>query len=175
MIQLTVDRAKYIEGLENRLGRMEALLKMSGLLNREEAGGTDLGTLEQRLAQKESSSPSATSGHTRKPSSSYDTVRGSPPHHDHSQSPTSAVTSPNGGKREPQRSESEQDVEALSELMCSLVTNNQGDTIYIGDSDYSSFSKPSECSKVLRPDSPSSLHAAFNGSAKRQAIALSAK
>src|SRR6266516_7540106 len=45
-------RAKYIEGLENRLGRMESLLKLSGLLPDEDNGKTDLGTLEKRLADK---------------------------------------------------------------------------------------------------------------------------
>ncbi|RAL67533.1 hypothetical protein DID88_008288 [Monilinia fructigena] len=46
------DRAKYIEGLENRLGRMESLLKLSGLLNEEDGGRTDLGTLEKRLPKR---------------------------------------------------------------------------------------------------------------------------
>src|SRR2546421_4830700 len=52
---LIIHSAKYIEGLENRLGRMESLLKMSGLLSDEDAGKTDLGTLEKRLAEKVSS------------------------------------------------------------------------------------------------------------------------
>ena len=34
---------------------MESLLRMSGLLTEEEAGRTDLGTLEKRLAEKASS------------------------------------------------------------------------------------------------------------------------
>src|ERR1051326_6941945 len=44
--------AKYIEGLENRLGRMESLLRLSGLLSEDDDGSTDLGTLEKRLANK---------------------------------------------------------------------------------------------------------------------------
>ncbi|OBT50029.1 hypothetical protein VE04_09487, partial [Pseudogymnoascus sp. 24MN13] len=47
--------AKYIEGLENRLGRMENLLRLSGLLNEDDGGSTDLGMLEKRLASRESS------------------------------------------------------------------------------------------------------------------------
>lgn len=33
MIGLTVIRAKYIESLENRLGRMENLLRLSGMIS----------------------------------------------------------------------------------------------------------------------------------------------
>jgi hypothetical protein len=42
--------AKYIERLENQLGRMENLLRLSGLLSK---GSTDLGMLEKRLASRE--------------------------------------------------------------------------------------------------------------------------
>ncbi len=49
---LTGNSAKYIEGLENRLGRMEALLRLSGLLSDEDADSTDFQTLERRLAEK---------------------------------------------------------------------------------------------------------------------------
>src|SRR6266536_4193392 len=49
---LRYNRAKYIEGLENRLGRMESLLKLSGLINEDDLGKTDLGTLVKRLADK---------------------------------------------------------------------------------------------------------------------------
>ncbi|KAI5291429.1 hypothetical protein KEM54_004793 [Ascosphaera aggregata] len=44
--------AKYIEGLENRLSRMESLLRLSGLLSESDFGKTDLGVLEKRLAEK---------------------------------------------------------------------------------------------------------------------------
>ena len=127
------DRAKYIEGLENRLGRMEHLLKMSGLLTEEEAGRTDLGTLEKRLADKASSNgnvrrtESPRPNHSGDSSSAHvnDSQRGTP-RRDSQSSPRESMTSPGteGEKRE--------DVENLSDLMCSLVTNNVGETRYIG-------------------------------------------
>jgi hypothetical protein len=52
----TAKGAKYINALENRLGRMESLLKTSGLLSDEGAVEADRNTLEQRLADKGESS-----------------------------------------------------------------------------------------------------------------------
>ncbi len=95
--QLIRIRAKYIEGLENRLGRMESLLKLSGLLN-EEDDDKDLGTLEKNLAPQSDKHPT----------------------------PNSSTTSPEPPK------EPEEEVEALSDMMCSLVTNNCGESRYIG-------------------------------------------
>ncbi|RMZ90761.1 hypothetical protein DV736_g1999, partial [Chaetothyriales sp. CBS 134916] len=134
--------AKYIQGLENRLGRMESLLKMSGLLTEEEAGRTDLGTLEKRLADKASSnvhrqpesprpSPNG-SGSTHTVTGSRDT-----PRHDSRASPQESVTTP-----ESQADRRTEEVENLSDLMCSLVTNNVGETRYIGSSSaFSIFSR----------------------------------
>jgi hypothetical protein len=129
--------AKYIEGLENRLGRMESLLRMSGLLSEEEAGKTDLGTLEKRLAEKassresaaqrtESSAPSKSSSASVAPENSPrpGSARGS------LETPRDTVTSPSTDGDKPSREE----VENLSEAMCSLVTNNVGETRYIGSS-----------------------------------------
>ncbi len=130
-------RAKYIEGLENRLGRMESLLRMSGLLSEDEAGKTDLGTLEKRLAEKASSkdpkdpAPRRTespappkSGTSSRPDTSpwLGSARES---HD---TPVDTVTSPSTDGEKTGREE----VENLSEAMCSLVTNNVGETRYIG-------------------------------------------
>ncbi|GME54019.1 hypothetical protein GTA08_BOTSDO03406 [Neofusicoccum parvum] len=53
--------AKYIEGLENRLGRMESLLRLSGLLSEDDDGRTDLGTLEKRLSEKRASTNTGSS------------------------------------------------------------------------------------------------------------------
>ena len=58
--------AKYIEGLENRLGRMESLLRLSGLLAEDDGGRTDLGTLEKRLQER---SQSATRSNAASPQS----------------------------------------------------------------------------------------------------------
>lgn len=134
MLTCWVCRAKYIEGLENRLGRMESLLKMSGLLTEEEAGRTDLGTLEKRLADKASSialpkggSPvPARSG----PTSSLNATesRQETPQRESQSSPRDSTTSPGTESDEKRREE----VENLSDLMCSLVTNNVGETRYIG-------------------------------------------
>jgi hypothetical protein len=133
--------AKYIEGLENRLGRMESLLKMSGLLTEEEAGRTDLGTLEKRLADKASSRDTVNKAtESPKPvrSGASSTVNATDsqqhtPNLDVNSSPHESATSP---ETEPRGDEGKkrEDVENLSDMMCSLVTNNVGETRYIGTS-----------------------------------------
>lgn len=119
--------AKYIEGLENRLGRMEQLLKMSGLLTDEEAGKSDLGAIERRLAEKKSQSK-----HTESPKGTSDGVsrvdsRGGTPQNRH-MSPNDSITSPASSSDKPA------ELENLSDMMCSLVTNGSGETRYIGSS-----------------------------------------
>ncbi|KAJ5390048.1 uncharacterized protein N7496_001116 [Penicillium cataractarum] len=132
--------AKYIEGLENRLGRMESLLRLSGLLSEDDNGKTDLGTLEKRLADRTNALnaarnankfniPSATQ---QQSSTSHSTT----PRVDSQSSPHTAATSPDSQK------ESETEVEALSDMMCSLVTNNCGETRYIGSSSGFSIFSP---------------------------------
>jgi len=123
-------RAKYIEGLENRLGRMESLLKLSGLLSDED----NLGTLEKRLADKavhNGDTPSRTSnrsGSANAPRASTESHHNTPTLGINS-SPRSSMASPES------RRAGEEEVEALSDMMCSLVTNNCGETRYIGWSD----------------------------------------
>ncbi|GMF70750.1 unnamed protein product [Aspergillus oryzae] len=119
---------------------MESLLRLSGLLS-EDDGKTDLGTLEKRLADRSlgntalnslksptnkfnSSSATSQSQHTT-------ASRHSTPRMDSHSSPHTAATSPNSPK------ESETEVEGLSDMMCSLVTNNCGETRYIGFSIFS--------------------------------------
>lgn len=124
--------AKYIEGLENRLGRMESLLKMSGLLTEEEAGRTDLGTLEKRLADKASStargeSPKPTRSTSSAPNTT-DSQQGTPGQETQSSPQDSAASPATDAKDDKKREE----VENLSDMMCSLVTNNIGETRYIG-------------------------------------------
>ncbi|KAJ5582513.1 hypothetical protein N7535_001133 [Penicillium sp. DV-2018c] len=129
--------AKYIEGLENRLGRMESLLRLSGLLSEDDGGKTDLGTLEKRLADRSNALNAAKVPNTSVPqaaqqaTSSHQTT----PRIDSIYSPQTAATSP-----ESQKSETE--VEALSDMMCSLVTNNCGETRYIGSSSGFSIFSP---------------------------------
>jgi hypothetical protein len=131
--------AKYIEGLENRLGRMESLLRLSGLLSEDDAGKTDLGTLEKRLADRYHATGSNTPQNPPKinipsqsqtqtaPSQQNSSSRYSTPRLDSQSSPRTDATSPESQK------ESETEVEGLSDMMCSLVTNNCGETRYIGN------------------------------------------
>jgi len=133
--------AKYIEGLENRLGRMEHLLRLSGLLNDDDDGG-DLSILEQRLAQQVSSrqqSPGTTSGSkipsTRKDSQQEERRRSTPQH---------SKSSANSGRSSPRLQHGDQkakdkvadkdeEVNDLADMMwCSLMTNSQGETRFIG-------------------------------------------
>lgn len=121
--------AKYIEGLENRLGRMESLLKLSGLLGADDEQ-TDLATLEKRLADKAATSgqqrnetPTKSPGQTdASRTGAGDGTHDSPDRRDRSRS----------GSRSPLGRGNQDDVEALSDMMCSLVTNNLGESRYIG-------------------------------------------
>lgn len=131
------NRAKYIEGLENRLGRMESLLRLSGLLTEADAGKTDLSALEKRFADK-SSQPGGLSSKQSTASFGFNqTSQPSPitstPHADSHTSPRTAATSPDSQK------ETEAELDSLSDMMCSLVTNNCGETRYIGNHPISSY------------------------------------
>ncbi|KAL2059144.1 hypothetical protein ABVK25_000436 [Lepraria finkii] len=131
--------AKYIEGLENRLGRMESLLKLSGLLGGDDDDRTDLGTLEKRLADKAYSQSSAGTPRSSKSGSQPRNLE-SPqrtPQMDKLPTPRDSVASPG----EPPK-EKEEAVEDLSDMMCSLVTNNCGETRYIGSSSGFSIFSP---------------------------------
>lgn len=140
--------AKYIEGLENRLGRMESLLRLSGLLSEDDNGRTDLGTLEKRLADKNLSSQRGSTGPASNPTSPTQST----PNEGTGSTPRSALTSPEppsksghgerrNGTAEPEKP-AEEGVEALSDMMCSLVTNNCGETRYIGSSSGFSIFSP---------------------------------
>ncbi|KAK3640143.1 hypothetical protein LTR56_005555 [Elasticomyces elasticus] len=191
--------AKYIEGLENRLGRMENLLKLSGLLAENDGGRTDLGTLEKQLAERQgggsgsaggspsAAQPGAQQAARTTTSSANGTpkemqqqylqhvtppttaggggtngyVKPAPPGSRHSNSTTNSPhpsTSHNNNnitssitqaaaqqssKPNPdpfQRTEKETD--ALADQMCSLITNNCGETRYIGSSSGFSIFSP---------------------------------
>lgn len=138
--------AKYIEGLENRLGRMENLLRLSGLLSEEDGGSTDLGTLEKRLAEKDLSRRASTNP-TSNPASPAQPTNGT--QEGDNSSPQSSITSPEpptaaekGSSRREETPKSQPDVEDLSDMMCSLVTNNCGETRYIGSSSGFSIFSP---------------------------------
>lgn len=127
-------RAKYIEGLENRLGRMEALLKLSGLLSDEDVDRTDLSTLEKKLADKTFSRNHDAASASTPPSLSVSQPGASlSPHTAAPQA--NKIPSPQSSSASPIPTEAnkpEEEVEALSDLMCSLVTSTSGETRYIG-------------------------------------------
>ncbi|KAI2623426.1 N-terminal binuclear Zn cluster-containing protein [Xylaria nigripes] len=140
--------AKYIEGLENRLGRMESLLRLSGLLGDDDEV-TDLATLERRLTEKreqlKTESQTTQASQSNQDSPSQAAVRS----HGSNSSTQSAFTSPEPAEKRgfrthhslPEEEKTGEEVAALSEMMCSLLTNQQGETRYIGSSSgYSIFS-----------------------------------
>ena len=134
---------------------MESLLRLSGLLG-EDDDDTDLGTLEKKLAEKQRETSRQGSQAASNPSSPSHTVSGneeSTPHSsvaspEHARegegAPGSSAAGPsggsteNGGKKsassssEKKSGKKEEEAESLSEMMCSLVTNNFGETRYIG-------------------------------------------
>jgi hypothetical protein len=122
---------------------METLLRLSGILSADnDSEGMDLQTLEKRLVEKKRADREQDGGD----SSSRNTT----PEQDSDQTPSaSRATSadepkektPNdkkktsNGKAKGKKGEGEeQEVEAISEAMCSLVTNDCGETRYIGRS-----------------------------------------
>ncbi|KAF2680386.1 hypothetical protein K458DRAFT_312218 [Lentithecium fluviatile CBS 122367] len=135
--------AKYIEGLENRLARMESLMRLSGVLPEDDDGSTDLATLEKRLADRArlSATPMNNASDDRRQSLAQMTEKtdGTPPTQPGLPSPRSGTTSP----EPPQRTNTgEKEEDALAEMMCSLVTNNCGETRYIGSSSGFSIFSP---------------------------------
>jgi hypothetical protein len=130
-------RAKYIEGLENRLARMESLMRLSGVLPEDDDGSTDLATLEKRLADRagsqrqstEAPTPRASISDDRRPSTVHAGLnKDGTPVQPGLPSPRSGTTSP-----EPQQQGETKEEDTLAEMMCSLVTNNYGETRYIGE------------------------------------------
>lgn len=106
---------------------MESLLKLSGLLP-EGDGKTDLGDLERRLQdQVQQQQQASQNGSVNTPSnlggSSSESTR---------ETPTSSTM--HSLTNSPAISKEEDEVEALSDQMCSLVTNNCGETRFIGNS-----------------------------------------
>ena len=115
---------------------MEHLLKLSGILDE---GEGDLGQLEKKLADK--AGLSAARQH-RRSSTSDVTIKSSPRPQSSDQNgtvdSTSDYTAVNGqqsrrGSESPRGdTKKSEEVEALSDMMCSLVTNNYGETRFIG-------------------------------------------
>ncbi|KAI9824149.1 MAG: hypothetical protein M1826_007463 [Phylliscum demangeonii] len=134
--------AKYVEGLENRLNRMESLLKLSGVLAEDDDGKTDLKMLEKQLAGKAAKKGSSPS----KPASQRGSVAvasSADSYHDDASTPPSAFETPDTTAT-PAEAEKrdEEEVEALSDMMSTLVTNSSGETRYIGSSSGFSIFSP---------------------------------
>lgn len=154
--------AKYIEGLENRLGRMESLLRLSGLLAEEDGGRTDLGTLEKRLAERANArsaanspqshqSPQQPQGQPAQAASKEGTTPGQSSSHNQETLPrqpansTAGNISPGAAKASDNlfwAEGTEPEVDVLADQMCSLITNNVGETRYIGSSSGFSIFSP---------------------------------
>lgn len=111
---------------------MESLLKLSGLLGDEDDDRTDLGTLERRLADKNLTqsncgTPTRDSEHSGSQPRSFESPSNTPQMKKLPTPRASTVASPKGPPKD-----KDQPVEELSDMMCSLVTNNCGETRYIG-------------------------------------------
>lgn len=132
---LTKRSAKYIEGLENRLARMESLMRLSGVLPEDDDGSTDLATIERRLADRAAHSTTPRDSTLDDRRMSMGPVVGGSTAKDTPVQP--ALPSPRSGTASPEPEhqpsiQEEKEEDALAEMMCSLVTNNCGETRYIG-------------------------------------------
>lgn len=134
--------AKYIEGLENRLHRMEALLRMADLFEPGEDDNLDLATLEKKIEQrrKEAGGVSSPSIAHSERSNSLRPISVHPPSPLNSngiKSPsTTSVSTP------VPEADKQGEVEELSDMLCSLVTNTRGESKFIGSSSGFSIFSP---------------------------------
>ena len=139
--RLIICSAKYIEGLENRLARMESLMRLSGVLPEDDDGSTDLATIEKRLTDRagRSATPRQSMSDDRRQSvvpQSGTSTNGGTPAQPTLPSPRSGTASPEPETEEEGegKGKGKDGEDALAEMMCSLVTNNYGETRYIGES-----------------------------------------
>lgn len=109
----------------------------AGLLGEDDNGATDLGTLEKKLVEKHQQSRQASQA-TSDPISPQPTLAqegsASTPHSSLA-SPAPTKDSDKTSAATPEKDDQEdgrEEVAQLSEMMCSLVTNNNGETRYIG-------------------------------------------
>lgn len=102
---------------------------------------TDLATLEKRLAEKHQQSKHESLASQASQSNPTSPSQATSGHDGVDSTPQSALTSPEPTKERefrrdhspPSDGKNEEEVAALSEMMCSLVTNQQGETRYIGE------------------------------------------
>lgn len=142
-------RAKYIEGLENRLSRMERLLRLSGVSSEFNSAKTDLSKLEERLMEKSRSLANGTNqdrdalndagddeptsdatvhcdSASRSDAENFDESPFRPDHHQRSSSRTS------GSRDGTSEKDSWKDKSTQSEMLCSLVTDDYSMARYMG-------------------------------------------
>ena len=114
---------------------MESLMRLSGVLPDDDDGSTDLATIEKRLTDRAGRSETprqSTSEDTRQSTvrqSGASTNNGTPVQ-PNLPSPRSGTASPEPETQSEGKGKDGDD--ALAEMMCSLVTNNYGETRYIG-------------------------------------------
>jgi len=108
-------------------------MRLSGVLPDDDDGSTDLATLEKRLTDRVglSATPRNSAedrGASMAPQTGTNTANGTPAQ--------PALPSPRSGTASPepekQTNGEPKEEDALAEMMCSLVTNNCGETRYIG-------------------------------------------
>jgi hypothetical protein len=110
---------------------MESLLRLAGLLPEEDGGATDLGMLEKRLAEKAAAAQKGSGKPVSSPEQDDTTAANTPQQQPQPPSPSQSPTE-STSPEPPANPKKEVEVEALSDMMCSLVTNNCGETRYIG-------------------------------------------
>jgi hypothetical protein len=106
---------------------METLMRLSGVLPDDDDGSTDLATLEKRLTDR--AGQSATPRNPEDMCASVAPTVDGTPMQPALPSPRSGTASP---EPEKQSNGDPKEEDALAEMMCSLVTNNCGETRYIG-------------------------------------------
>ena len=146
----------------------------AGLLG-EDDGATDLGTLEKKLAEKQQSrqaSQTASDPTSPQPASNPDAGTSTPHSSLASPAPTKDSDKMRSATPEKEQHDDErEEVAELSEMMCSLVTNNNGETRYIGRPSSREFDRvlAANTLKARRPASPFSRPRVSSGSTRRWA------
>ena len=149
---------------------MEGLLRLSGVLTQEDPSTTDLSALEAQLARRRSSSQDH-HGPSRDGSSvaGRGSSRHTPQQGDASRSPPEVEETkpkdPSATQATSQKTD-KNDVESLADMMCSLMTNNFGETRFIGETTHSALLQPLTDQRLARarlPDFPSSRQRVSSG------------
>ncbi len=165
------------------LGRVAADRVGVGLLGEDDNGATDLGTLEKKLVEKHQQSRQASQAASDpispQPTTSARDGSASTPH--------SSLASPEPAKdgekmrsatpEKESQNDDRQEVAELSEMMCSLVTNINGETRYIGMPSRFGYDsvRVANVLKVHHLDSPSSRPRACSGLMRRWGTHRSSK